>query len=268
MEKKFESQKRTFAIKHLIIHSFALTPEKMLKTLHQYGLSVHYLIEADGTVHTLVPEERIAWHAGLSFWAGETSLNQTSIGIELEHLQYGQTDYPKAQIKTLIKLVKDILKRHHIRPENILGHSDIAPAAKSDPGRGFPWKKLAQNGIGLWYDLKNKMPNLKVQELLEIVGYQAQTERQLKAAAWAFCQRFIPEATPIDLEIAEREKKVFKARQKAAQLPENKRIDFLKSAPVIYPENINVLENPKFMDTLRAVAYQYQQARENLYFTK
>jgi len=268
MEKKFESQKRTFPIKHLIIHSFALTPEKMLETLHQYGLSVHYLIEADATVHALVPEERVAWHAGPSFWAGETGLNQTSIGIELEHLGYGQTPYPEKQINVLIKLAKEIIERHHIRPENILGHSDIAPEAKLDPGRGFPWRKLSEQGIGLWYDLKNKMTHLKVQELLDIIGYQAQTERQLKAAAWAFCQRFMPEDTPIDSEIAEREQTVFKTRQKAAQLPENERAELLKSAPVIYPSNINVLKNPKFMDILCAVAFQYQQARKKQHFTE
>jgi len=263
MEKNFESQKRTFPVKHLIIHSFALIPEKMLETLHQYGLSVHYLIEADGTVHALVPEERVAWHAGLSFWAGETGLNQSSIGVELEHLDYGQTPYPEKQINALIKLAKEIIERHHIRPENILGHSDIAPEAKSDPGRGFPWQKLSEQGIGLWYNLKHKTKNQKVQELLKIIGYQAQTERQLKAATWAFCQRFMPEDTPIDLEIAKREKKVFQARQKAAQLPENERAEFLKSAPVIYPEKIcSYLTDTHFVSVLQAVADQYQKARK------
>ena len=126
---KFESAERTQAIKHLVIHSFALTPQKMLEALQRYKLSVHYLIDSRGTVYSLVPEERVAWHVGSSFWAGDKRLNWTSIGIELEHLEFGQTDFPEVQINALIKLTKEIMKRHKIRPENVVAHSDIAPEA-------------------------------------------------------------------------------------------------------------------------------------------
>ena len=106
----FDSVKREKPIKHLVIHSFALTPQEMLDTLKQYKLSVHYLIDSKGKVYQLVPEERVAWHAGPSFWAGDTGLNWTSIGIELEHQEFGQTDFPEAQINALIKLAQDIIK--------------------------------------------------------------------------------------------------------------------------------------------------------------
>ena len=149
----FEFAEREKEIKHLVIHSFSLSPRKMMETLHQYGLSVHYLIEANVTIHHLVPEDKVAWHAGPSFWAGETGLNATSIGIELEHPEFGQTPFPDKQIHALIKLAKEIIEKYHIRPENIVAHSDSAPEGKMDPGRGFPWQELSGQNIGLWYDI-------------------------------------------------------------------------------------------------------------------
>lgn len=248
MKKEFDSAARTKTIKHLAIHSFALTPSKMLDVLYQYGLSVHYMIDSKGKVYRLVPEDRVAWHAGASFWAEDTGLNQTSIGIELEHLDYGQTDYPEAQIKALEELAKEIIKRYQIRPENIVGHSDIAPMVKMDPGQGFPWKKLAEKGIGLWYDLNNnkKMLDLNVNQLLSLIGYDAQED--IKASCWAFHRRFMPETIPYDKDIVKREKEVFAARQKNVPIPP------------IYPPNLD-LTDPDFINVLRAVAYQYQQAR-------
>ena len=248
MKKEFDSAERTKPIKHLVIHSFALTPAKMLDTLHQYGLSVHYMIDSKGKVYRLVPEERVTWHAGASFWAGEAGLNQTSIGIELEHLDYGQTDYPAIQVQALIKLAKEIIARHKIRSENIVGHSDIAPIAKMDPGQGFPWKKLAAKGIGLWYDLGNskKIPSLNVNQLLSIIGYDVQGG--INAVCWAFRKRFMPETVPYDKDIAKKEKEVFAARQK--NMP----------TPPIYPPDLD-LTDPDFIKVLRATAYQYQQAR-------
>ena len=263
MKKNFDSTERTKPIKHLVIHSFALTPQKMQDTLHQYGLAVHYIIDSEGKILNLVPEEQIAWHAGPSFWANEEGLNWTSVGIELEHLGYGQTDYPEIQINALTKLSKEIIERYKIRPENIVGHSDIAPEAKIDPGRGFPWKKLAENGIGLWYDLKdvNNAPNSTVSELLSVIGYPT-TGRALEASSWAFRQRFMPEVVPIDEGIAEREKNVFQERQRISGLPSQEREKALKVAPAIYPKNDGpYLTDPSFMKRLQAVAYQYKQAR-------
>ena len=248
MKRKFDSKERTKPIEQLVIHSFALAPEKMLNVLHQYGLSVHYLIDSKGKVYSLVSEDRLAWHAGTSFWAGKEGLNWTSIGIELEHLDYGQTGYPEIQIKSLEKLAKEIITRYKICPENIVGHSDIAPIAKMDPGRGFPWKKLAEQGIGLWYDLNDskKMLDLNISELLSIIGYDISAG--LKASSWAFRRRFMPETIPYDKDIVKREKEVFEARQKNIPIPS------------IYPSDLD-LADPDFMKVLRAVAYQYQQAR-------
>ena len=260
----FDSAPREKPIKHLVIHSFALTPQQMLDTLHQYKLSVHYMIDSKGKVYLLVPEEKVAWHAGTSFWAGDSGLNWTSIGIELEHFEFGQTDYPKIQIKALKKLVKEIILRYKIRPENIVAHSDISPEAKMDPGRGFPWKQLADEGMGLWYDLKDceKMANLDVVELLSIIGYSTKG-RALEASSWAFRQRFMPETVPYDGEIAVRGEAIFQARQKAAKLSLKEREKLLSSTPAIYPPNDGTyLTDPKFIKVLQAVAYQYRKARE------
>ena len=261
----FDSAPREKSIKHLVIHSFALSPKEMLDTLHQYKLSVHYIIDSSGTVHQLVPEEKVAWHAGPSFWAGDSGLNWISIGIELEHREFGQTDYPHKQIQSLKKLIKGIMERHKIRPENIVAHSDIAPEAKMDPGRGFPWKQLANEGIGLWYDLNEseKLADLSVKELLSLIGYPTKG-RALEASSWAFRQRFMPEVVPYDDRIAVRGEAMFRARQKAAKLPPEERAKALSAAPAIYPPNDGTyLTDPTFIKVLRAVAWQYKKAREN-----
>ncbi len=115
-------------------------------------VSAHYMIDEDGTVYHLVPEERRAWHAGVSFWAGEKNINGRSIGIELVNPghEWGYRRFPAAQIEALIELGHGILARHSIPPRRVLGHSDVAPDRKIDPGELFPWEMLAQNGIGLW----------------------------------------------------------------------------------------------------------------------
>ena len=115
-------------------------------------VSAHYLIEENGKTHALVPEGKRAWHAGLSYWKGETDINSASIGIELVNPghEFGYQSFPPKQIKALVKLCKDIMTRHAIPPGGVLGHSDIAPGRKIDPGHLFPWDELAQNGIGLW----------------------------------------------------------------------------------------------------------------------
>ncbi|MBV1701340.1 MAG: N-acetylmuramoyl-L-alanine amidase [Hyphomicrobiales bacterium] len=113
-------------------------------------VSSHYFIEEDGTIRQLVPESRRAWHAGNSFWAGETDLNSRSIGIEIVNPGH-LTDCPPfapAQIASVIALCRDIGTRHSIAPQNILAHSDIAPARKRDPGEAFPWGQLHAAGIG------------------------------------------------------------------------------------------------------------------------
>lgn len=115
-------------------------------------VSSHYLIDEDGSVYSLVPEEMRAWHAGLSSWRGQTDVNSRSIGIELVNPghEFGYRPFPKAQMDALIPLARSILSAHPIPPRNVVGHSDVAPARKDDPGELFDWKELAAEGIGLW----------------------------------------------------------------------------------------------------------------------
>jgi N-acetylmuramoyl-L-alanine amidase len=115
-------------------------------------VSSHYLIEEDGRVFSLVAEERRAWHAGVSFWKGERNINAVSIGVELVNPghEFGYRAFPPAQIAALIQLLDEVRARWTIPDARILGHSDVAPARKTDPGELFPWAELAGAGHGLW----------------------------------------------------------------------------------------------------------------------
>jgi len=117
----------------------------------QAKVSAHYLIHEDGTVVRLVPEEKRAWHAGRSFWRGISDVNSASIGIELVNPghEWGYREFPEAQIEALVPLLAAIIKRHDIPRANVVGHSDIAPARKDDPGELFPWHLLARYGLAL-----------------------------------------------------------------------------------------------------------------------
>jgi N-acetylmuramoyl-L-alanine amidase len=115
-------------------------------------VSAHYVVEEDGTVWRLVAEDRRAWHAGRAFWAGESDVNSRSIGIELVNPGHGPDyrPFPEPQMTALIGLCRGILSRHPIPPHRVLGHSDVAPDRKIDPGELFDWRRLASAGIGLW----------------------------------------------------------------------------------------------------------------------
>jgi N-acetylmuramoyl-L-alanine amidase len=115
-------------------------------------VSAHYCIDEDGTVYRLVAEHRRAWHAGVSFWAGARDINARSIGIELVNPGHtcGYRPFPDTQMQALEDLAGAILARHPIPPHRVLGHSDVAPARKIDPGELFDWRRLARAGIGLW----------------------------------------------------------------------------------------------------------------------
>jgi N-acetylmuramoyl-L-alanine amidase len=114
-------------------------------------LSAHYLIHDDGRVFQLVPEQRRAYHAGVSSWEGQTDINSRSIGIEIGNggHDFGCPPFPDHQIDRVIALARDIIARHGIKPEHVLAHSDVAPHRKRDPGEGFPWAALARAGVGL-----------------------------------------------------------------------------------------------------------------------
>jgi N-acetylmuramoyl-L-alanine amidase len=115
-------------------------------------VSAHYLVEEDGRVFRLVAEERRAWHAGVSYWRGRRNVNGESIGIEIVNPghEWGYRQFPDAQIESVIALVADIRTRWDIEDRDIVGHSDVAPDRKDDPGELFPWTRLAEAGHGLW----------------------------------------------------------------------------------------------------------------------
>lgn len=117
-------------------------------------VSAHYVVEEDGRLFRLVEEERRAWHAGKSFWKGETDINAVSIGVEIVNPghEWGYRAFPDPQVETVIALLDDIRTRWQVPNNRILGHSDVAPNRKDDPGELFPWKRLAEHGHGLWFE--------------------------------------------------------------------------------------------------------------------
>lgn len=145
-------------------------------------VSAHYCIDEDGTVTRLVPEDKSAWHAGVSYWRGETGINDRSIGIELVNPghEFGYRPFPEVQITALTLLASAILRRHPIPGRNVVGHSDIAPSRKRDPGELFDWPRLARVGIGLW---PQKLPGEPgdVPRMLVEYGYRAEEEGVVKA---------------------------------------------------------------------------------------
>lgn len=117
-------------------------------------VSAHYVVDEDGTVYSLVPEEKRAWHAGVSYWRGRRMLNDASIGIEIVNPghEWGYRPFPEAQMAAVTALSLGILGRHAIPPRHVVAHSDIAPNRKQDPGELFDWRGLAAAGVGVWTD--------------------------------------------------------------------------------------------------------------------
>lgn len=151
-------------------------------------VSAHYLIDAQGTLYQLVPENRRAWHAGQAYWAGVTDINSTSIGIEIDNT--GDEPFEEAQIVTLLNLLTDLQTRHKIRAADIVGHADVAPGRKVDPGPYFPWRRLAQAGFGLWCDnpVANADASINVDALLTALGYDP---RLPESARQAFREHYL-----------------------------------------------------------------------------
>ncbi len=142
-------------------------------------VSAHYLVEEDGSVYRLVAEERRAWHAGVACWRGQRDVNGRSIGIELVNPghEFGYRDFPAPQMAALIALARDVLVRRPIPARNVVGHSDVAPARKRDPGERFDWRALAAAGIGLWPEPSAPVPLQpgsidRAQFLLATYGYE------------------------------------------------------------------------------------------------
>lgn len=153
-------------------------------------VSAHYCIDQGGTIVRLVPEEMCAWHAGESWWRGFQNVNSRSIGIELANPghEFGYTPFPPVQMTALILLASAILRRHHIPKRNVVGHSDIAPSRKQDPGELFDWKRLAGAGIGLWPAPAEGGGPEDVAMMMETYGYKIREE----GAIAAFQRHFRP----------------------------------------------------------------------------
>jgi N-acetylmuramoyl-L-alanine amidase len=188
---------RQSAIDVLVLHYTELPLDESLKVLRDdkraNRVSSHYVLAEDGTVYRLVPEERVAWHAGRSHWRGHDALNATSIGIEIVNLHGDRHDYPDVQITALIALCGDIIGRHPaIVPRNVVGHSDIAPRRKVDPGLRFPWARLAASGIGLWPRSSASSLDDDMQYALQRFGYPPAVDVTTADIIGSFQRRFRP----------------------------------------------------------------------------
>ena len=164
-------------IKFIIFHYTGMKKESEAinrLTSTQSEVSCHYLIKNNGEIIQLVPNLYIAWHAGKSSWKEHKSLNQNSVGIEITNPghEIGYKKFSKKQIFSLVRLSKFLIRKYNINSKNILGHSDIAPDRKKDPGEKFPWEYLSKNKIGLWHTLKKqeliKNRKLKISKIDEI----------------------------------------------------------------------------------------------------
>ena len=231
----FQSESFSTRIRFVVIHYTSIDWENSLKVLtnERYEVSSHYLIPEGGDdtysdqikIFQLVDEENRAWHAGISKWEERTNINDQSIGIELvnqaecsvrQGSQYDYTnnyiclfsEFDSDQIDQLILLLKDILSRHdEIKPTYIVGHSDISPDRKFDPGPKFPWKKLYENGIGAWYDdqtfekynnqFKRKIPDInQIQCALKRYGYGVEITNKMDEQTFFVIRAFQYHFTP------------------------------------------------------------------------
>ena len=213
----FNSPKRLKKkVRFIILHYTGMKSEKeaiIRLTNIQSQVASHYLITRSGKITNLVPDLYIAWHAGVSSWKNLNSLNKNSIGIEITNPghQFGYKNFSKKQINSLINLSKFLIKKYKINKRNILGHSDIAPDRKKDPGEKFPWEYLAKKNIGIWHNLdKKKLRKLRKKKCNEImknlflnnlfsIGYakkgknNVKNDRYLVFVTKAFQRRFRPE---------------------------------------------------------------------------
>ncbi|MBH69234.1 MAG: N-acetylmuramoyl-L-alanine amidase [Rhodospirillaceae bacterium] len=176
-------------------------------------VSAHYLIDDDGTIFRLVPEEYRAWHAGVACWCEETDINSISIGIELVNPghEFGYQPFPEKQMTSLIELCRNIRSRHIITDRRVLGHSDVAPIRKKDPGEYFDWSALAQAGIGYWpiegaIDPEFEIPAvIEWQTELKRFGYQLELTGRAdyitRAVVLAFQRHWLPRAVSGDFDI-------------------------------------------------------------------
>ena len=206
----FDLKKRTSSkVKYLIFHYTGMRSENAaIKRLTSKSskVSCHYLIKKNGAIIKIVPDLYIAWHAGISSWKKDKSLNSNSIGIEISNPghDYKYKNFSQKQITSIIYLSKNLKKKYKIKKENILGHSDIAPLRKKDPGEKFPWKLLNKKKICLWHNLSEKnckkLRGIKLKnsdnffKLLFKFGYKSTNDKNEKIKIYKnFQRRFRPQ---------------------------------------------------------------------------
>lgn len=211
----FDDRPKGCRIKYLILHYTGMaTGAEALERLCQAKskVSAHYLIEEDGRVFSLVPEDMRAWHAGVAAWDRDHDINGLSIGIEMVNPGHDGPNYkgnyrlfPAAQMTALIGLAHDILGRHKISPWHILGHSDVAPKRRNDPGELFDWKSLASEGIGFWPSGDVKIPEdesvneVFFQQKLANYGYKIKITGARGQQACAVIRAFQRHFRPTDI---------------------------------------------------------------------
>ena len=210
----YNKKKRSkISIKLIIIHYTGMQSEReSIKRLcnPKHKVSCHYLINRSGKIFQLVNDFYIAWHAGKSCWGKYNNLNKNSLGIELVNKghQYGYTNFTTRQLQSLTKLCKILIKKYKVKKNYIIGHSDVAPLRKLDPGEKFPWKNLHKNKIGIWHNFdkkflkKNRKKKLSITykkrfflKNLSVIGYCLPTKKKLylKKIIKAFQRHFRPE---------------------------------------------------------------------------
>ena len=210
----FNRKKRSKnSIKIIVIHYTGMQSERESVSRlcnPKSKVSSHFVISQNGRAYRLVQDNQIAWHAGKSCWGKYKNLNKNSIGIELVNKghRFGYTNFKKKQLLSLIKICKSLIKKYKIKKRNVVGHSDIAPLRKIDPGEKFPWKQLANNKIGIWHNctssLLRQYRNIKILEKkdkikfiknLNNIGYCFSTKKKsfLVKIMKAFQRHYRPE---------------------------------------------------------------------------
>lgn len=212
---------RTKKIEYIILHYTEIPLQDALARLTDVKseVSVHYLIKKDGEVLQLVDDYKIAWHAGKSSWKNFSQLNLNSLGIEIDNS--GTSEFSSIQMESCIELCSYLVNKHNINPASVIGHSDIAPDRKSDPGIFFDWQRLAKHGLGYWHgleysqDLANTIlykfgqqgkEIIKLQQDLKNLGYKLnisgkidiQTSNVIRAFQAHFCQKLIWDKGGVD----------------------------------------------------------------------
>jgi N-acetylmuramoyl-L-alanine amidase len=188
----FDDRPTGLAVDMLVLHYTGMrTATEAIDRLRDPAarVSAHYAIDEDGTLYRLVAEDRRAWHAGVAFWRGRTDINARSIGIELVNPghEFGYRSFPPLQMKALEELCRAVLARHPIPARDVVGHSDVAPRRKTDPGELFDWKRLADKGIGVWPAPRPAGEDAAA--LLAACGYETE---DLAASLAAFQRHFRP----------------------------------------------------------------------------